>query len=282
MAKLDLSALLAKPREFMGNQFVYAVITSRAGGLSVGVNMNPDQRCNFDCCYCEVRRIPEKLGAQLELQTLKQELLHVVAMAYRGHLRTLDQFAMLPAELLELKEVALSGDGEPSLVSNFDEVVREILLIRHLTGPFKMVLFTNGTGLHLPAVQRGLQYFEPTDEIWIKLDTGTEGLMRRINGTALPLDAVTNNIIALGRSRPVVIQSLFCILDGQAPSDDEVATFVEKLRELKAHGAQIALVQVYSVSRSPARPGCKHLPLARLSQIAREVRTKTGLKAEVF
>ena len=282
MSKLDLSSLLAQPREFMGNRFVYAVITSRAGGLSVGVNMNPDQRCNYDCCYCEVRRVPEKRDAQLEIQTLKQELLHVVAMAYRGHLRSLDQFAMLPPELLDLKEVALSGEGEPSLVSNFDEVVREILLIRNLTGPFKMVLITNGTGLHLPAVQRGLQYFEATDEIWIKLDTGSEGFMRRINGTAVSLEAVTNNIIALGRCRPVVIQSLFCILDGLAPSDEEVATFVHKLAELKARGAQIALVQVYSVSRAPARPGCKHLPLARLSQIAREVRTKTGIKTEVF
>ena len=39
------------------NRYVYAVVSRRARGLSIGGNMNPDKRCNFDCvhCYC-VRR----------------------------------------------------------------------------------------------------------------------------------------------------------------------------------------------------------------------------------
>ena len=37
------------PRDFLNNRFVYAVISARAHGLSLGVNMNPDKRCSFDC-----------------------------------------------------------------------------------------------------------------------------------------------------------------------------------------------------------------------------------------
>ena len=38
-------------RDFLDGRFVYTVISPRARGLSVGVNMNPDKRCNFDCVY---------------------------------------------------------------------------------------------------------------------------------------------------------------------------------------------------------------------------------------
>ena len=274
--------LIAQPREFLGNRFVYAVITSRAGGLSVGVNMNPDQQCNFNCPYCEVRRIPEKADLRLDLKVLKQELNHVVALAQNKQLRQFEQFAKAPPELLALKDVALSGDGEPTLVENFDEVVKEVLLIRELTTAFRLVLITNGTGLQRAPVQRGIDQFAPTDEIWIKLDAGTERYMRRINGTDVSMSTVLKNIVAVGQKRPVVIQSLFCSLDEEPPSEGEINAYVQRLSDLVAAGTQISMVQIYSISRPPARSICRHLPLARLSQIARRVRSATGLKAEVF
>ena len=281
MASSALCDLIAQPRDFLGNRFVYAVITSRARGLSIGVNMNPDQRCNFECPYCEVRRIPEKAGLQLDLNVLKQELNHVVALAQNQMLRNVDQFAKVPAEMLVLRDVALSGDGEPTLVENFDEVVREVMLVRQLTAPFRVVLITNGTGLHRPVVQRGIAQFAPTDELWIKLDAGTEAFMRRING-ANAMNQVLNNIVSVGQLRPVVIQSCFCMLDDESVPEEEITAYVQRLSDLVAAGANISLVQIYSISRAPAQPGCRHLPLARLSQIARQVRTETGLKAEVF
>jgi len=282
MAHPHLAELITQPREFLGNQFVYAVITSRAHGLSIGVNMNPDQACNFKCSYCEVVRMSEKASMQLDLKTLKQELIHVVALAQNGRFKEMDQFSKVPAELLALKDVALSGDGEPSLVENFDEIVKEVIAIRQLTSPFKLVVITNGTGLHRPAVQRGLGQLSPTDEIWIKLDAGDEAAMHRINGTSVPLNTVLRNILAVANHRPVVIQSLFCIVNNEPPTEDEITAYIHRLSDLVAAGAQISLVQIYSVSRPPAQPGCKHLPLARLSQIARRVRTETGLMAEVF
>lgn len=281
MTSPALSDLISQPREFLGNRFVYAVITNRSRGLSIGVNMNPDQKCNFDCPYCEVHRVAEKSELKLDLKVLKQELNHVVALAQGGLLQQVEQFSKAPPEMLVLKGVALSGDGEPTLLENFDEAVREVLLIRQLTAPFRLVLITNGTGLHRPQVQRGIEMFAPDDEIWIKLDAGTEAFMRRINGTNA-LEKVLGNIVAVGRRRRVVIQSLFCSIDDEDPAEAEISAYVDRLSQLVEAGAQISLVQIYSISRAPAKPGCRHVPLARLSQIARRVRAATGLNAEVF
>src|SRR5262245_55055283 len=62
------------PRDFWANRFVYTVISSRARGLSVGVNMNPDKHCNFDCVYCEVNRAERATESRLDVPTMIVEL----------------------------------------------------------------------------------------------------------------------------------------------------------------------------------------------------------------
>jgi hypothetical protein len=79
-----------------------------------------------------------------------------------------------------------------------------------------------------------------------------------------------------------VIQSLFPLIRDEEPPAEEIEQYVNRLQELKAGGAQIALVQIYSAHRPPHLPDCGHLPLKSLSRIARRVRAVTGLKAEVF
>jgi DNA repair photolyase len=44
------------PRRFRRNRYVYAVLSRRSGGVSVGVNLSPARRCNFHCLYCQVDR----------------------------------------------------------------------------------------------------------------------------------------------------------------------------------------------------------------------------------
>jgi hypothetical protein len=55
-----------------------------------------------------------------------------------------------------------------------------------------------------------------------------------------------------------------------------------RLKELKAGGAQISLVQIYSAARPGVHAEWGHLPLRVLSQIAQTVRQIAGLRAEVF
>jgi wyosine [tRNA(Phe)-imidazoG37] synthetase (radical SAM superfamily) len=280
----SLDSLIHQPRDFMGNRFVYAVISQRAGGLSIGINMNPDQECNFDCLYCEVDRNHSKADRKLDVPIMMKELRAILGLVQLGKLRLMPQFSQAPEDLLALKNIDLSGDGEPTYSSHFLELVREVLKLRGIPNypRFKLVLVTNTTGLHLPQVQEGIQLFLPSDEIWAKLDAGTQEYMSYINQTQIPLKLVLENILNLGRKRPVVIQSLFTEVHGTGPDQHEIEEYAQRLLELKNAGAQISLVQVYSVSRPPARPGCCHLSLRNLSAIARRVRAVTGLRAEVF
>jgi wyosine [tRNA(Phe)-imidazoG37] synthetase (radical SAM superfamily) len=272
------------PREFLNNRFVYAVISPRARGLSIGVNMNPDRRCNFDCAYCEVNRGATVRETTLDVDVMAAEFEATLARVHAGQLRDLPAYRNVPDDLLRLRHVTLSGDGEPTISPNFVEAVHAVTHVRALGRfPFfKIVLITNATGLDLPQVQEGLKTFTARDEVWAKLDAGTQAYMTLVNRPDCSLEKVLANILLIARQRPVVIQSLFPMLNGQEPPAKEIDEYVRRLSELKAGGAQIPLVQIYSATRPTPHSECGHLPLKSLSRIARLVKTVTGLKAEVF
>jgi len=273
-----------QPRNSLNHRFVYAVISQRARGLSIGVSLTPDKRCNFDCVYCEVNRDEPGSGTVVDLRVLGAELAGLLRVVAEGKLRGYACFRNLPSELLQLKEVALSGDGEPTLCPNFTEAVREVVRIRQggEFPAFKIVLITNATTLEKPEVMRGVDLLEASDEIWAKLDAGSESYMNRINRPEVSLSHVLANILTLAKRRPIIIQSLFPLVKGVEPPGSEIDQYVRRLKELKDAGAKIAMVQVYSAHRPPHRPDCAHLPLRSLSAIARRVWETTGLKAEVF
>ena len=273
-----------RPRDFLSNHYVYVVTSSRARGLSLGINVNPDKYCNFDCVYCEVDRRRPSPAPQLDVEAMAVELGRTIAFIQQGRLRELPAYRSLPDELLQLRHVALSGDGEPTLAVHFADVVEAVIGVRALGGfPFsKVVLITNGAGLDQPTVQKGLEHFTKSDEIWVKLDGGTQEFLNQVNRPQMSLEKILANILAVARKRPVVIQSLFAAFNGEEPSYAEIRQYADRLRELKAHGAYISLVQIYSATRPMSRTDCVHLPLKTLSNIAQTVRNVAGLKAEVF
>ena len=271
-----------RARDFLGNRFVYAVISSRAGGLILGVNMNPDKRCNFDCFYCEVNRQTPARETRLDVDVVATELNKTIGYISSGRLAERASYHALPPELLQLRHVALSGDGEPTLAPNFVEAVQSVVRTRALGGFFKIVLLTNGTGLDQPQVLRGLEYLTKSDEVWIKLDGGTQSLIDKVNRPDIPLEKILANILHLGKLRPVVIQSLFPAIHGEEPPFEEIREYALRLKELKDRGAQISLVQIYSAARPGVNADWGHLPLRVLSQIAQTVRQTTGLRTEIF
>ena len=271
-------------RDFLDNRFVYAVISPRARGLSVGVNMNPNKRCNFDCVYCEVNRNEPSRESQLDVPMMIAELERTLELVRSGGLRERASYQSAPPELLDLRHVTLSGDGEPTLCPNFVEAVEAVVHLR-ARGRFpffKLVLITNASGFDRPEVAQGLSMLTPRDEVWAKLEAGSQEYMDRVNRPDHPLKKTLANILFLARQRPVVIQSLFPSINGEAPPATEIEAYVQRLQELKEAGAQIPLVQIYSATRPTPHSECGHLRLRELSHIAQRVREVTGLKAEVF
>src|SRR6266568_3482843 len=164
------SIITARSRNLFGNRFVYAVISQRAHGLSIGINMNPGKFCNFDCVYCEVDRRETPRDAEVDLGVMTAELRKMLSLVAKGKMKELPGYQSVPEELLRLKEVALSGDGEPTLCPNFAEVVEAVVHIRAQRDYpfFKIVLITNSTGLDLLQVQFGIRLLTAEDEIWAK------------------------------------------------------------------------------------------------------------------
>ncbi len=149
------------PRDFLDHHFVYLVVSPRAKGLSIGINMNPDQRCNFDCVYCEVQRSNPPVEKTLDIDVMVSELRTALELVNSGKVAERPAFKKIPRELLKLRQVSFSGDGEPTLAENFLEAVQAVVHIRAMgiVPLFKFVLVTNGTGLNREQVQEGIKFF---------------------------------------------------------------------------------------------------------------------------
>lgn len=280
----DLISPFIKPRQYLENKYVYLTLSYRARGLSIGINVNSDKLCNFDCIYCEVdRRTPGKPSV-IDLDDLVNELSNTLSAYYSGELKKLSVFRDTPPELLELKHVALSGDGEPTLCPQFAEIVERIVHLRALGKfPFfKLTLVTNSSGFHFPWVQAGLELFTHDDEIWAKLDAGTQEFMDKINRPKTTLKKIMSNIAMVGKKRPIVIQTLLPSIRNESIPESEIEEYANRLLELKEEGVAISYVQIHSARRPMTNPECGHLPLKELSKIAKRVREKTGLVVEVF
>jgi wyosine [tRNA(Phe)-imidazoG37] synthetase (radical SAM superfamily) len=191
----------AYPRNFLENRFVYFTISPRARGLSIGINLNPDRKCNFDCVYCEVNRSEPVTDAELDCDAAAAELEQALRLIQSGSLRLLRPYRALPSNLLELRHVALSGDGEPTMSSKFLEAVEAIVHVRArgFHPFFKIVLITNASGLDRPEVQAGLALLTPRDEIWAKLEVGSQAYMDKVNRAEVALEKIAENILLTAR-----------------------------------------------------------------------------------
>ncbi len=272
-------------RIYRENKFVYPVLSRRSGGISIGVNLNPDKVCNFDCIYCQVDRRSESETRFVETARLWDELDGMLEFVASGRIFEDAKFTHVPAELRRLNDIAFSGDGEPTTFRNFDEIIGTAAELKRRRGlaDVKMVLITNASMFHRPAVERGLEILDANNgEIWAKLETGTEEYYQLVERTKIPFRQVLDNIAAAARKRPIVIQSLFMRIAGQAPPPAEIEAFCDRLNEIVAAGGSIKLVQIYTVARQPAESFVAPLVNADVDTIAARVRERTGLATSAF
>lgn len=272
-------------RNFDDLRFVYPVISRRSEGLSIGVNLNPDKICNFDCIYCQVDRTSQSETRFVEGEQLLAELDTLLGLAASGEIFEHARFRDTPSELRRLNDIAFSGDGEPTTFTNFDEIVALCAELKQQHGltDTKMVLITNASMFHREHVQRGLATLDANNgEIWAKLDAGTEDYYKQIERTPIPFQQVLDNITAAAQIRPLVIQSLFMQIAGEPPSPDELSAFGDRLQEITAAGGDLKLVQIYTVARRPAEDFVGPLSDAAVDAIVDLVRKRTGLAAQGY
>jgi wyosine [tRNA(Phe)-imidazoG37] synthetase (radical SAM superfamily) len=274
------------PRLFRANLYVYPVLSRRSGGVSVGINLNPDKACNFDCIYCQVDRTQAPQEYFVGLPKLQEDLRGVLGgLAPGGPLWREPEFKNLDADKQRVTDIAFSGDGEPTTFKNFSEIVESAVAIKEALGHLdsKVVLITNATGLDRPDVLRGLRFMDAHHgEVWAKLDAGTPEYFKIIDNTNFPFDKVLQNILRCAHERPVVIQSCFMRVRGAPPSDAEIDAYIARLKDIISGGGHIKLVQVYTVARPPAHATVSSLHNADVDAIAERVRGEARLPAAAF
>ncbi|MFM7159959.1 MAG: radical SAM protein, partial [Planctomycetaceae bacterium] len=234
-------------RQFEMNRFVYPVISRRSRGLSVGINLNPDKICNFDCVYCQVDRTVPATTRSVDLSVLLRELDELLADAASGAIFEHPSFRLTPPDRRRINDIAFAGDGEPTTHREFDRVIAEVAAAKarhHLTA-VKLVLITNASMFHRPVVQRGLEILDQNQgEIWAKLEAGTAGYYHHIDRTSIPFPQILENITAAAQVRPLVIQALFMRVSGKAPPASELDEWIRRLEEIRAAGGRLSLIQV--------------------------------------
>jgi wyosine [tRNA(Phe)-imidazoG37] synthetase (radical SAM superfamily) len=272
-------------RQFADFTFVYPVISRRSGGLSIGVNLNPDKVCNFDCVYCEVDRgVPGKVS-RVDLSQMHDELIAMIRFARDGGLAKEPKFDEVPWLTRDVKDIALSGDGEPTLVHNFAECIQMIADVKRAEKleRTKIVLVTYAAGLNKADVKRGLEIMAANHgEIWGKLDAGTEAYFKLINRTNVRFDRVLKNLLETARAHTLIIQSLFLRIRGELISPAELSEYCARLNEILRAGGKIKEVHAYSIARPTPETFATQLETDKLTEIADVIRRTTGLMVRVF
>ena len=272
-------------RRWKDHRYVYAVVSRRSGGISIGINLNPDKTCNFNCVYCQVNRSLPVTVRNIDLEIVAAELDAILQAEKDGSLYNDPPFHVLAQEERGVRDIAFSGDGEPTIFPHFEEAVRIAADARRRFNldSTRLLLLTNAAYLNKPGVRTALAVMDENNgEIWVKLDAGTEEYFRKVNRSPIPLDRILDNIRDASRNRPLIIQSLWFRIHGAEPPADEIEAYCDRLIGLISAGGQIKAIQLYTIARDPAEDYVSALSNSELDQIASIVKGRLEVPVKVF
>lgn len=270
-------------RDLAGLTYVYPVLSRRAGGVSLGINLNPNNACNWQCVYCQVPGLTRGRAPKIDLAQLENEL--------RGFLDAILRGGWLlrnaPEGARSLKDIAFSGNGEPSSAAEFADAVALAARLRAEFGlgpEVALRLITNGSLLGQARVREGIRRLaEAGGEVWFKLDAGRAEGITRINGVRLSPRTVARNLAACAALCPTWVQRCVFRWDGQPPEAAELDAWLELLDSVSTQSGMLKGVLLYGVARPSLQPGAERLSAlsaAEFAAIAARIEEK-GLEVRV-
>ncbi len=270
-------------RDSAGMTYVYPVVSRRAGGVSVGINLNPNNACNWACVYCQVPDLVRGAAPEIDLAQLQTELRAMLAGILHGDFMQ----TQVPEGARRLNDIALSGNGEPTSAKVFPQVIDligRVMADFALIGKIKLVLITNGSLADRPRVQEGLKKMAALNgEVWFKFDSATAAGMRAINQTRISPDRQFERLAATARLCPTWLQSCVFAMDGAAPADTEQAAYLAAMARIRQDGIPLQGVLLYGLARPSMQPQAGRLstlPAAWLDAFAEKIRA-AGLPVKV-
>ena len=267
-------------RDSAGMRYVYPVVSRRAGGISIGVNLNPNNACNWRCVYCQVPDLKRGGPPPIDLALLASELDEFLRRAATAEF--LERLA--PAGARRIVDVAFSGNGEPTSAPEFGaalEIVAQALERHGLLGDVKIRVITNGSLVDRVRVREALAHLgQLGGEAWFKVDAVAPGPSFRINGVRMNPDTVRRRLRLCGGLVETWVQTCVFAWDGAPPAEDEVAAYLEFLEGVKDAVAGVLLYGLARPSLQPEAARLGRLPQSWLDALARKIE-KTGLTVRV-
>ncbi|MBS0329249.1 MAG: radical SAM protein, partial [Proteobacteria bacterium] len=263
--------------------YVYPVVSRRAGGVSVGINLNPNNACNWACVYCQVPNLTRGTAPDIDLAQLENELRTLLTDILRGDFMQ----TRVPEGARRLNDIALSGNGEPTSAREFPQVIEcigRVMADFDLIEKIKLVLITNGSLADRPRVQAGLRKMATLNgEVWFKFDSATASGMRAINQTRIAPDRQFERLVTTARLCPTWLQTCVFARDGAPPTAAEQAAYLNAVERLRVHGIPVRGVLLYGLARPSMQPQADRLsalPAAWLDTFADAIRA-AGLPVKV-
>ena len=282
-SRRDRLTVVNHDRGSAGLTYVYPVVSRRAGGVSVGINLNVNNACNWRCIYCQVPGLTRGAPPPVDLVKLERELSGFLQDVLHGDFLA----ARVPVEARRLNDIAISGNGEPTSAREFESVIDLVGEVRRqnaVPAEVKTVLITNGSLMQRAGVLAGVRELAAlSGEVWFKVDRATRSGLRKVNNTRADIARMRANLEIATRLCPTWIQTCVFAIDGSPPEEAEQQAYLGFLRERVAEGLPLQGVLLYGLARQSFQPEAKHLgalPFAWLDAFAEKIRA-LGLEVKV-
>jgi wyosine [tRNA(Phe)-imidazoG37] synthetase (radical SAM superfamily) len=264
-------------RDVSGMKYIYPVVSRRAGGVSIGINLNINNACNWRCIYCQVPNLTRGTPPPIEVEVLARELRSFLTYALHGDFMS----RYIAEEYRQLKDIAFSGNGEPTSAKEFsdvlllvEKVLREFnLLSEHHENSIKIRLITNGSLMDKPAVLNSMRHLAKCNgEVWFKLDAGTKAGIARINDVTLNPQSHIERLKHCAEICPTFIQTCLFEIDGEPPKESDIAAYLALISQVKHLVRGVHLYGLARPSYQAEAPRLSRLSHAALESIANRIR----------
>jgi len=251
---------------------IYLVVSRRAHGLSLGINLFPDSKhCTYNCPYCEVQPFSNP-HARLSQGMIEAALRQFFETEWQRYARS-----------FVLKDISISGNGEPTCSPFLEEtlyaaakVLGEQAYLDPKLSKVPIVLITNSTGFLNTQVCELLRRFsqEARFEIWAKLDGGTPELHSILSGSGYVFDRIIGGIAHFSVMTPVKIQTMICRDTRSGRDLFDIEGYCGVVIDLLEQGARISAIQLYTTARLPIEPWIASLDDTEMAAFASNVRAR--------
>jgi len=144
----------------MTYKIIFGPIQSRRFGLSLGIDLSPDEKsCNFDCLYCElaVAQVTDTIKNPPKVEDVLDEVKRAVV------------------EFPDIDVITLTANGEPTLYPHLDALVDGLNLIKK---DKKLLILSNASTIYHNKIQKILCKI---DIVKLSLDCVSEVCFKKID-----------------------------------------------------------------------------------------------------